>query len=298
MQNYKLIFIAIFIIISSIAKSQNTIDTYSQYNDEGKAAIYAVNNGYCDYYVTINFSRLENLKPDRGFPYAKSIPSGERRILTLTPIDRTQRSHFNYSFTSLKGRANPEVNKDIVYLMPIKEGTSCIVASSRLEDRLPKVFESKLSQQNYEALIFNLNEGDTIYAARSGNVSDIQFYDTEKEFDHIEIFHSDGTFGMYGGIYKSLKRIGDNVLAGEPIAIIGNYKKHLLNFSVYFLDSRKLDMKGVSPYSSYYPKFITKNEGVLPLESSKEYISIHPVEIITLGMTKKQKKKYLKAQGN
>ena len=156
-----------------------------------------------------------------------------------------------------------------------------------------------------------MNYGDTIYAVRKGKVYSISMpRDIKNENDsfyakvsNVEIYQNDCSSAMYKGIHNVLVEKNQEVEAGEPIALAGlltNKSKATLSFTIcYFEDigRKKIDSGGV-PYSFYYtyinPKFYTKEGGVNFLEEDKTYTSVHPEEIITKEMTKKELKRWKK----
>ena len=71
-----------------------------------------------------------------------------------------------------------------------------------------------------------MNEGDTIYASRSGLVSFDEmkmimtgYKQSKKENYDISVMHKDCTFATYGIVKKSFVKDGDYVVAGMPIGL-------------------------------------------------------------------------------
>lgn len=118
------------------------------------------------------------------------------------------------------------INPDLTYpyRFPFKKGKKYEVSQS---------FNGKVSHYSRKskyAIDFQLNVGETVYAARGGLVVKVIDWFTkqggkelEKSANKIVILHSDGTFGTYAHLhYKgSLVKEGEQVDKGQKIGISG-----------------------------------------------------------------------------
>lgn len=110
-------------------------------------------------------------------------------------------------------------------------------------------------------------EGCKVYAAASGKIifikdnsmegGDNEKYEDFIYYNHIVIKHSNGEYSEYGHLkYKSvLKKVGDEVVKGEIIALSGNtgYSggPHL-HFSVFVLDKMDPDFTVLPKNKKYF----------------------------------------------
>jgi len=200
----------------------------------------------------------------------------------------------------------PKINPEFVYLLP--------VGSGKTTKAQPLEFlqvGSAPKPKDYYALIFKVNAGDTIYAARRGIVYLVkdaanlsgEGYTYSSKDGLIEIFHEDCSFGHYQVFDKSLVKEGQQVEAGDPIAIAGGEKyvsgAHV-RFYVYYNFEQKFDKKyndgtDVKNYWAYVPLvFYTQEEKAKMLTMNKEYTCEKPESIIIQEMSKRELKNWRK----
>ena len=175
------------------------------------------------------------------------------------------------------------------------------------EQRTTEVFELKYIGEvigkaetkptDWYSLGFEMNEGDTVVAARSGRVIEIEdniivenseALSFKEKRNYVEILHKDGTIGKYelfqkGGIFV---RPGDNIIAGEAIGIIDGTQytsgAHV-RFHVYY--AKKEGGYGYVPLKFYV------NDKISSLKVGASYEVSHSESIIEEELTKKQKKR-------
>jgi murein DD-endopeptidase MepM/ murein hydrolase activator NlpD len=187
--------------------------------------------------------------------------------------------------------------------MPVKEGKKTKVGL--IEDF--KEFNSKALSKSWYVLSFDMNEGDTVYAARGGVVSaagpgTVATRNGERTTNSVEVFHSDGTFGKYdllkGG--SLLPKPGTRIIAGDPIGIIDKvYESTYLVFMVYYLDSELINISGnfaTAEYSSFKPRFALTEKMGGYIDAAATYSVVKPVSVITREMKKKELEKFRSTQ--
>jgi len=114
-----------------------------------------------------------------------------------------------------------------LYLFPFEHGKKHLVSQAAFGTRSHNVAGSK------QAIDFDMQEGETICAARDGLVvgtkadSTLGGDDRARFFKHsnyVKILHADGSVGLYSHLqFGSLQvKSGDRVAAGDPIARCGN----------------------------------------------------------------------------
>jgi len=289
------------------AQVEGDVKISCENGDNGSYKFYCENRLYCSGVIEINFTRLENLKGVDDNPYKKDITGrGKRLLFTLLPIDPNQTTNFKYSYTYIRGCMKPNINPEFVYLLPIGTGKS--TKANQLElVHIGKNPEPK----DYYALSFKVNAGDTIYAARRGIVYLVkdtanltgEGYTYSSKDNYIEIFHEDCSFGHYEVFDKSLVKEGQQVEAGDPMAIAGGEKyvsgAHV-RFYVYYNFEQKYAIKNsdgtdVKNYWAYVPLvFYTQEEKAKMLTMNKEYTCEKPESIIIQEMSKRELKNWRK----
>jgi hypothetical protein len=220
-------------------------------------------------------------------------------------LDPTKRSTFKYTYTQIKGCINPKINQDYTYLLPIGIGKT----TEAFHIEYLKINEKNPEPKDFFAIGFKINSGDTIFAARRGIVTsfrdnanlNLSEYAYSSEDNFIEIFHKDCSFGKYQVLKKSLVSIGQEVEAGDPIAIAGGEKYSSgphVRFEVYYnfeqqFQVQNKDGSSIKTYWAYVPLvFFTKEEKNIKLNFGQKYTCEHPDSIIMQEMTKRQIKKW------
>jgi len=307
LDNMKYSLFYFFICICSAAFSQARVDVQYEEDTEGKYKFYCINENYCNYTIEIFFEDFSNFKKDIQIPYKTEVQYGRNYLFTLETLDPTKCSTFKYNYTYIKGCINPKINRDFTYLLPVGIGKTTETFNIEYLNINKKDPEPK----DFYAIGFKTNIGDTIFAARRGIVTSIRDtanlnlsdYAYSSEDNYIEIYHKDCSFGQYQVLKKPLVSLGQEVEAGDPIAIAGGEKyisgSHV-RFEVYYNFEQQLKVKNkdgsnIKIYWAYVPLFFyTKEENKVRLNFRQKYISEHPDSIIIQEMTKRQLKKWKK----
>ncbi|WP_320052195.1 M23 family metallopeptidase [uncultured Acetobacteroides sp.] len=291
-----------------------TLCTFAQ-NDEVKVdytyvengvEINATNQSSTPKIINLKLTVLDNYSTFDDNPTTKTVmPNNTSSICKLTIINKDRRADFNYRYQYVSGTSDVRYNPQMVYLLPVREGKSTRIGSgTSIGSYLKKDLEDKAM-----GYVFEAEPNDTIYATRKGVVYDIvdgnedysiEFY--KREQNRLSIYHKDGTISQYFRIKKgsALVKNGDEVEAGQPLALAAGKMGGKANFliSFYYFDERKARLqKKPFELTRYLPKFATAESQPTELAFNQTYTSTHPVDIVTLEMTKKEKKKYLEKKG-
>lgn len=237
--------------------------------------LYAMNKTYYPFLLEIKMTDIINLVPTQIYNSFEAYP-GTNELITFTARDPSQPNSYNLNFSFSIGIPSKDVDFEYPYLMPLKGAFEFQTTEG----------DSNLIRYNY----FKISAGDTIFAMRKGIIAavpnmfegNIRISDKES----LEIIHRDGTIMIYENldpdfIFVKPERI---VYPGQAIGIIknnlalavilvlnkGENKFEVLDFYYY------LDENSAEPFS-----IDLKNVKIL-----------HPVELITREMSKKELKKY------
>ncbi len=168
----------------------------------------------------------ENVSITRITPETATYPgSSQIEAARISAAHPNTPWKWRYDFRWTKGRMDAKHDGTILYLLPFEKGKSCRVIQS---------YNGRLTHRdcNRYAVDFAMPEGTTVCAAREGIVVDLKESSTvggpEKEFENesnfVSIMHTDGTIGEYHHLKYDgvLVEIGQQVTAGQPIALSGN----------------------------------------------------------------------------
>lgn len=293
LQHYFFFLLLLLLPAWAVAQQEMAVKVSYERSPKGDVTFYAESESYVPYTVSLTFSKLTNSTYQEGMVHQTPVGHGRTRLLTLRPVTENTPIGFSYRYTYKKGNSRLETDTNYVYLFPIPEGK---VVRANYMVSLDRVL-GKEDKKRITGLGFFTTAGDTICASRGGLVTEVvdnsastsentTFQATE---NYLEVCHKDGTFLRYklfrnNGIFVSP---GDNVVAGQPLGIIGgeNYKQGShLRYIIYCPDLES---------HFYVPDFYLSPEEVGKPVAHKMYKSWHPVEIITREMSKKQKNKFL-----
>lgn len=305
MQSYlKAIFLLVVLQgIAFMSTAQNGINVYHDVDAKGKLNFYCVNENHCDYTVEVHFTDLINLRSNVPLPYKGVAKRGRNLLFSLEPRDPNYAYDVLYTSTSFKGCADPTIDQSFRYLLPLSAGQT----TQPIQMEYLKINENDRTPKDYYALVFKMNAGDTIYASRRGVISSLKdnthlpladyVYSSDDNF--IEIFHRDCTFGHYEVLEKSLVSLGQEVEAGDPIAIAGgeNYVEgsHVRFFVIYINQIPNQNRSVVTLSPAYVPlSFCTAENQNAPLIFDRKYTCIKPESVITQEFTKRQLKNWRK----
>lgn len=291
--------------ICFVSYGQDDIDVFYEGDSYGNYKFYCSNKYYCNYTVEIIFQEISNIKFRIQNPYKTDVRPGRNYLFTLEIENPNYNSTLKYNYTYFKGCMKPKIDTSFNYLLPVGIGKTTKPfklewLSINAQDPQPK---------DHYALGFTMKEGDTIFAARRGIVCEMRNsanlslsnYSYSSEDNYIEIFHKDGSFGRYQVLKQSLVSPGQEVEAGDPIAIAGGEKytsgSHV-RFWVYYNYDYPIKNNGganVTGNWAYVPLVFSTKEGQnIRLVYGITYTCVRPDVIVTQEMTKQQLKKFQK----
>ena len=329
-----ILILACILILQPLLFAQKTIEVSCLKNTGGGYSFYAYNNSKINNVIHLYFTEISNLTSSIKLPYDGDVKPGNNYLFSLTPENALLANDFKYLYNTHYGCLKSMIDLNFPYLLPVNIGKNVVAKLMQSADHIEdaRFIIDSLSHMKTKAKIicfdtpktdyyldsnvrkyvsFELNYGDTIYAARKGKVYSLivpSKLETEIDSFHarvsnIEIYQNDCSFANYQGIHNVLVEEDQEVEAGQPIALAGiltKTSKATLTFSVSYYDYRnryKID-SGYIPFSFNYtyinPTFFTKEGGVNFLEDGKAYTAVHLEEIITREMTKRERKRWLK----
>jgi hypothetical protein len=255
----------------------------------------------------VYFKQLSGLIAATRLPAVKTVPRGKSRLFKLTKSGVGSPT-FNWGYAYQKGTANPKM-AEISYALPVAVGkqTKTLKLNSINES-----YGDGKNEEDFYAIGFRLEEGDTIFSVRAGQVisvdEDSQVKGENMTFSRsrnkIEVEHKDGTIASYS-IFKAnsaMVEVGDNLLAGMPIALAGGEQYnngYQVRLSVYYLkfdeEARTYDRDFFS-YGYQKIKFKTADEQPKELMPNIKYRGYIDEQMITQEMSKREKKPYNKSK--
>lgn len=269
MQRFFLLLILLSFSNHLLSQSKWNIRYYHEI--EGRSAVvYADNDEWMPISSKFSF-KLENMTSTLPNETVIVMPPKSRRVLIarINPDKPNQKNGFQYSVVTNFGDVTQEkYDKDYVYWLPFEVGKTQLIFQG---------YRGKLSHKDSDALDFNLNTGDKIFAAREGLAIEVVENNTKSCSDiscakfnnRIIIMHSDGTFAEYSHLKFQGAEVnpGDQIKKGQLIGYSGNTGYSTgphLHFSVFInrLDGKRDYIK---------TKFRTSDSEATLLEEKKSY---------------------------
>lgn len=222
----RLIFLFICIFHSLlILGQQKAVKIYYEKSEEG-FIFYANNSEQVPYTVKINFQKMENLTAETGEKsFIRTFPANAShyKVLELRKLKEDKGTSFDFNFLYAIGDPSLSIDEDYPYLLPYQHGKRIRVGQGN---------NGSGTHRGINAIDFNLEIGDSVFAARSGLVIDVKEDSNtggndpkyEPYGNFIKVYHDDGTIGSYVHLVKdgSLVKKGDKIEKGEFIGISGN----------------------------------------------------------------------------
>jgi murein DD-endopeptidase MepM/ murein hydrolase activator NlpD len=299
MKTYLLL--ALFSIQSIYLFGQQDIEVTAETKPDQSVVFWCKNNTSAGYHVSLEFPRLTNASISS--PINKNVPPGISQMALLRPINNNSGVGYQYKYKYFRGYINPKIKEDQVYLLPVKTGNTTIISTAQLSN-----YFGKKTKENFYAMCFSAEDGDTVYASRTGTISRIGVEDNvsnhplfkEYRTEFIEFFHADGTFTKYFWLEKDsgFVKIGQKIIAGDPIGIVSHSgPQKQIGLTAYYLDKDLIwsnDYVVYNEFACYKPKFIFNDMQTGYLEPKTSYVAVKPDHIITCELSKSEVKKRLK----
>ncbi|WP_296699338.1 M23 family metallopeptidase [Algoriphagus sp.] len=293
--NKKLLTI-LFLFTSSTVFSQINIE--SERDQDGNIILYSVNTENFPYTVMFQFSELQNLTTSSGDVVTAVAMPGKSRATTLKPRQANTPTNYRYSISYVKGNLYGKSKNEPVYFVPVKEGTEITAQNmTHIENRLQPSEQNK----EYVGVAFRFDSPTEIVAPRKGIIASISMgeaaekdnLDFKRDENFIEIYHEDGTLTKLMVLKSGSQKVkvGDMVIPGQVLAESAgeNYNSgqhvRMVNMKPAKDGNEKLK------YEQFPVKFST-SKGVLQVEELVKFSVVHPEELITVEMSKREMKNY------
>lgn len=307
----KLLVLFALSVTTSFAQS-SVIECSTERNHDNSISIIASSTAFGQYTIKLTFTSFSGFTGNSQIfnnVFLGSIEGGRKEILKLSPQSSTASTSLQYRYRYFPGRSLQKApDSSFAYLLPATPGNHLRISSvkSLSEWVGPK------SSDNYYATGFVYKLGDTICASRAGFVTVCIGNEKEGEAASVTyrrsrnkfvVQHKDGSIAEYSILapIKLLTTEGSYIFPGEPLAVFNEESaKYHLFFSVYYLDQKRVLSDNDAYVSSTSPScylstpahfYSNENEPSISLSINKEYLVLHPRELIALEMTKRDKKK-------
>ena len=190
--------------------------------------VVAINSGRAPIYVTLSFTRAENVDSDHPWPIRQVIPAGKTvEMARVYAGDPARAYRFSYSYTWLFGDPAARPDPNATYRLPFEDGKSLSIAQA---PGGPVFTHNTPDSSNAVDIAMPL--GTTIVAARAGYViENVRPFDSGRlepyfldKSNFVRIMHDDGTWADYAHLQKYSANIypGMRISAGTPIGLSGS----------------------------------------------------------------------------
>lgn len=301
-----IITLLLFIILSSDTFArQSNVKIEVQGNSRDGYTFYANNQSPSPFIVTIDFSTLRNLRASTSLPYSRNVSRGRSRLFNLTKEMDNFQTNYRYRYRTHTGCLDTEPD-DIEYLLPYPEEVKARAGElSYVYDRI-----GHDTPDDWYSIVFYMEDESIIHASRKGTVISIRDGENSKyeglvfssNRNYVVVAQDDCTFARYS-IFRDDKifvDVGDTVYPGDPLGEMageefsfGNQIRLLIHYrndeSVTF---KPEDSEGIHNWHYVRPKFRTDTGMSLIPEPGTEYISIHPEDVITEEMGRRERRRW------
>lgn len=267
------------------------VEVRADYTSIGDVQFSAYNNTSAPLYLNINFADLENTTFDEPLPYVKLIEPGFNNLFMLQRRLDADVPRFNYDIKTYRSNPMAIVDLDYPYLIPLEPGKTAEV----FDVKSIAGFWGNKEPKSWNVTGFTVKPGDNVYASRTGTVAEIT--GNERKGDPMTWYHTwnnsltvlqpDGTLIVYRNVDVKNKEleVGERILAGQYIGEVVSRADELI--LLIFQHSLNDDEPRF-----IIPQFVTSEKKAELLVPAKQYNVVHPKEIVTREMTKKEKRKY------
>ena len=255
--------------------------------------VYALNQEKEAHSVVANYKELNGLKASVDLPYFTTMEPGKTSLFTLVITGSTDEPSYTPLFQFRIGPLKT-MFPDFEYSLPISTLKETLLYSNIDTAGLGP-------DQDYREyiylLVMNVISSDTLIAARSGKVVNIEDVSArygskvKEPLFSMEIEHADGSIAHYFNISpNNMAKEKDYVKVGDPIGL--GPERGKLTF--YVRD--KVYVPRVNGFSNDYLfiKFkIDENDPVMILDSAG-YMGYITEDMITREMSKKERRRYFR----
>jgi hypothetical protein len=281
----------------------------SDYNSQNQFVITAQKTAPGTYYVELHITELRNASPNHQIGIQSFTVTASQSLVTISPASPGGPAPaVRYSYRYQPG--NPESRPDtaFVYRLPYSEHLE------RRVDSLYLIMGDRPEQKhniNWHSMQFHMQPGDTIYAARAGQV--IRITEAEADDDpslpsadgritfkrnvnRVFIEHADGSYADYSVLGDIAVRRGDRVWPHTPIGLAGSYdgENYQLRLSVYYhrLPPRSTTREPAKFENHYIRPVFSTAEGTTTLTMRQTYRPAVTVDLITREMSRRQARQF------
>lgn len=301
-----IITLLLFIILSSDAFArQSSINIEVQGNSRDGYTFYATNQSPTPYIVTVDFSILENLRASTSLPFSRNVNHSRTRLFNLTREMDNYRTNYRYRYRTHFGCLNTEP-VDVEYLLPYPEGVQARAGE------LSYIYEeiNRGTPEDWYSIVFYMDDESTIHAARKGTVISMRDEDNSTQEglvfssnrNFVVVAHDDCTFSRYSTFRdgKIFVEIGDTVYPGDSLGEMAGEEfgfGNQIRLLTYYRNDESVtfnreDSEEIHNWHYVQPAFRTGTGKSQTLDTGKEYISIHPEEVITEEMGRRERRRW------
>lgn len=275
------------------------VQIVAEQDQDRNLTLIALNKSKIPYTIKIEFLKLENLESMEGNILFKVATPGKSNLVKLRSIYVNENTGFNYNTKLFKGIYLPSDQERPPYLIPVEAGT--ILNMRPLTVQIPQAPKNN-ENQPYAGVGFFFEKPTVICAPRKGIVSEIKMdqansssgpTDFESE-NFLEIYHQDGTFSRLTGLKANSAKVvvGETVYPGQAIAESSAPHEETLHH-VKMIQSRwEMGEMGME-WINFPVNIFSDQEQAQSDQTITDLKSIHPLEIISKEMDKKELKKHL-----
>ena len=290
--------LSLLLIVSIVCQSNGQITLEPERDSQQNVTIYAVNTAKIPYSVIISFSDLQNMTVSGGTSVTSVASPGRSKVATLKPTVSGQSTNFRYSYSYAKGSIYSKSKLEPVYLIPVAEGVS---VRANVNTNISKVVKSEVNADAYVGVSFHFEGSTTIVAPRKGVIADMKMDFVAKsdnltftaDENFIEIYHEDGTLTKLIVLKSGSEKVqvGDEVLPGQALAESGG--EHYQNGIRVMMVNQKAEKSDMDKFRYiYFPVTFVAKEGNQEITQPIQLTAIHPAEIVTRELSKKELKAY------
>ena len=323
MLNYFYVNIFLFIFFANTLFAQGKVNFQASHEPERPIEVTSIGNWkpgerfkpitfQCEnksnvtYTVLVRFWDLSGYVPtgSEKLPYVGIVPPGKKQIFRLQSNSIASRGADQYSTSYIQGKLTSKFKSKIEYGLPVGK-------NQKTEISLLKDFTVFFGADQFNHAVgytFETFKGDTIYAARKG---DVRVSGLIKEGEggtlisnsnrtEFAIEHSDNSIGkyhVYGGLELLVKQ-DQLVFPGQPLAVIHSLEpnERMLHFIIYYFTRKSMINSAVYLDSEAFwkfhkPKFVVNGKGQF-LKEGESYLAKYPKKLIEQEMSKKEKKEF------
>jgi hypothetical protein len=304
---FKWVFL-VFCLPSLEAQSRKDVEVSSRYNSSRELyEITVTNNTISPKTVVVDFTRLSGLYPNMTLPAIIEVsPKSSKKPLSLKKSG-IGRMDYSYRTISYTGCLQPEVDFEVIYALPFRDGYETIVYEL---SSLKKFTKGEEDPEYFNAFALLMEVGDTIFATRKGLVEKIedgvsdrsQDVTFSRDINFALVRHEDCTIGRYANFEQGQVFVqpGDKINVGDPIGIVNSVPyngKIQVRLSFYYRNLSDVIKQNVENDAIYFPVKFQTYEGIVEEWDTKTvYTAKIDEELITQEMSKREIKKRRKSE--